>query len=126
MDDVLIFGKDRMEHDQGLKAVLKRIEKAGATLNQQKCEFSKSKITFLGHVIDANGITADPEKTKAIVEMSPPANVPELRRFFGMANQLGKFTPNFAEMTEPLRELLSKSKSWTWGPSQSTAFNKAN
>ena len=56
--------------------------------------------------------------------MSPPTNVPELRRFLGMVNQLGKFTSMLAEMTQPLRELLSKSKSWAWGPSQSTAFQK--
>ena len=124
MDDVLIFGKDQAEHDERLEAALRRIEEAGATLNPQKCEFRKSKLTFLGHVIDKDGITADPEKTEAIVRMSPPTNVPELRRFLGMANQLGKFTPNLAEITQPLRELLSKSKSWTWGPSQSTAFTR--
>ena len=124
MDDVLIFGRDQAEHDRRLEAVLMRIEKAGVTLNPQKCEFRKDKLTFLGHVIDANGITADPEKTKAIVEMNPPTNIPELRRFLGMVNQLGKFTPNLAEMTQPLRELLSKSKSWTWGPAQSSAFSK--
>ena len=37
--DVLIFGKDPTKHDQWLKAALQRIEKAGATLNPQKCEF---------------------------------------------------------------------------------------
>ena len=124
MDDTLIFGKDQTEDDQRLKAVLRHIEKAGITLNPQKCEFSKNKLTFLGHVIEAHGITADPEKTKAIVEMSPPTNVPELRRFLGMANQLGKFTPHLVEITQPLRELLSKSKSWTWSPAQSIAFLK--
>lgn len=62
MDD-LIFGTDQAEHNQRLEAALMRIEKAGATLNPQKWEFSKSKLTFLGHVIDANGITADPEQS---------------------------------------------------------------
>ena len=75
-------------------------------------------------MIDANGIAADPEKTKAIVEMTPPTDIPQLRRFLGMANQLGKFTPKLTEMTQPLRELLSKGKSWMWGPSQSTALEK--
>ena len=41
-----------------------------------------------------------------------------------MANQLGKFTPNLAQMTQPLRKLLSKSRTWTWGPAQSAAFNQ--
>ena len=77
MDDVLIFGKDQTEQDQQVKAALQRIKKATLTLNPQKCEFSK--LTFLGHIIDANGITADPKKTKGIVEMSPPTNVPELQ-----------------------------------------------
>ena len=54
--------------------------------------------------------------------MRPPTNVSELRQFLGMANQLGKFTPNLTEITQPLYELLSKSKSWTWGPPQIAAF----
>ena len=124
MDDILIFGKTQREHDNHLEAVLRCIEEANVTLSPQKCEFSKTKLTFLGHVIDTDGIRADPEKTKAIVDMSPPTSVSELRRFLGMANQLGKFTPNLAQITQPLRELLSKSRNWIWGPSQSKAFDQ--
>ena len=124
MDDILVIGKDQAEHNQRLEAVLRRIEEAGVTLNQQKCEFSKDKLTFLGHVIDTEGVRADPEKSKAIRNMSPPTSVQELRRFLGMANQLGKFTPNLAEITQPLREHLSKSRTWTWDHSQSNAFKR--
>ena len=92
------------------------------TLNPEKCEFSKDKFSFLGHVINADGITADPENMKVIVKMSPPTNIPELRWFLGMANQMGKFTPKMAEITQPLREHLSKSKVCKWGPSHSAAF----
>ena len=121
MDDILIFGRDTAEHNQRVEAVLKRIEGAGVTLNQDKCEFGKSRLTFLGHMIDQDGIRADPAKTSAILKMSPPTSVPELRRFMGMINQLGKFTPNLAELTQPLRELLSKTSQWLWGPAQSSA-----
>ena len=55
------------------------IEKAGETLNSQKCDFIKNKLTFLGHVIDENGITTDPEKTQAVVEMNTPTNALEFR-----------------------------------------------
>ena len=54
MDATLIIEKDQAEHDQRLEAALICIEKAGMTLNIQKCELSKNKITLLGHVIDAN------------------------------------------------------------------------
>ena len=65
MDDVLVFGKNQQEHDSRLQKVLKRIETAGATLNPDKCEVSKTSVKFLGHVIDGKGISADPDKTKA-------------------------------------------------------------
>ena len=74
---------------------------------------------FLGHLIDSSGIQADPQKTSTITD-----NVTELRPFMGMANQLGKFSNNLAELTPPLRELLSKKNQWLWGPAQDEAFNK--
>ena len=46
----------------------------------------------------------------------------ELRRFLGMANQMGKFSPNLAQVTRPLRELLSKNRTWQWGCAQEEAF----
>ena len=123
MDDVLIFGRDRAEHDARLEAALTRIKHAGITLNKDKCAFGQEKLQFLGHVVDKNGISADPSKVAAITKMKSPENISELRRFLGMVNQLGKFTPNLATITQPLRELLSKKNSWCWTASQEEAFN---
>lgn len=122
MDDVLVFGQDKDEHDKRLTAALERIKVAGATLNPSKCEFEKSKLKFLGHIIDSNGIQADPEKTSAIRDMKPPTNITELRRLMGMANQLGKFSSKLAEISQPLRVLLSKKTVWMWGQAQEQAF----
>ena len=122
MDDVLVFGRDKEEHRRRLMAVLKKIEAAGVTLNPNKCEFGKTQLKFLGHLIDENGIRADPDKTSAIVKMEPPTNISELRRFMGMVNQHGKFSQNLADLTQPLRQLLSKKSTWLWGPDQDQAF----
>ena len=116
-----MFRKDQTEHNNRLMAVLTRTEDAGVTLNPQKCEFSKDRLKFLGHVIDPEGIRADPDKTDAIVKMRPSTSVSELRKFMEMANQLGKFTPN---LTQPLRELLSKYRAWVWGPAHARAFEQ--
>ena len=78
----------------------------------------------MGHVIDEQGVSPDPHKTSAIVAMERPKTPTELRRFLDMVNQLGKFTPNIAEMSQPLRELLSSKKSWVWGPPQESAFER--
>ena len=54
--------------------------------------------------------------------METPKSVSELHRFLGMVNQLGKFSPNIAELSKPLRELLSAKKAWLWTPTQDKAF----
>ena len=123
MDDVLVFGSNQQEHDLRLHAVLKAIKAAGVTLNSEKCSFSVDKLKFLGHVISREGVSADPDKTKAILQMKPPTNITELRRFMGMVNQLGKFSPNVAQISQPLRELLSTKPAWIWGTSQDHAFS---
>ncbi|KXJ21745.1 Retrovirus-related Pol polyprotein from transposon 297 [Exaiptasia diaphana] len=75
IDDVPIHGKTQGEHDTRLQTVLERVRDAGMTLNLSKCEFSKPEVKFLGHVISARGIEADPEKVKAIADLPSPNNV---------------------------------------------------
>ena len=60
MDDIIVFGKNQQERNGRLHAVLTRLSASGMTLNSEKCEFSKSHLTFLGHVIDSQGISLDP------------------------------------------------------------------
>ena len=102
VDDSLITGKTKEEHDRHLTQVLTRLEKAGLTLGLEKCAFDQPGIKFLGQMVDRNGIRPDPDKVKAIQEMLPPRNVSKLRRYLGMINQQSKFSPSLAENTKPL------------------------
>ena len=86
MDDILVFGENQEVHDKRLLRVLERLKGARVTLNEQKCDFSKTGMKFLGHIISAQGIEADPDKISAIVNMSPPTDITSLRRFLGMVN----------------------------------------
>ena len=121
MDDVLIHGATQQEHDQRLHEVLKRLQKARVTLNAKKCQFSTKSVKFLGHVVDPTGIRLDPDKVKAIQKVRTPQNVGDVRRFLGMVYQM-KFSPNLAEETQPLRELLVKDNAWVWGEPQQRSF----
>jgi hypothetical protein len=123
MDDMVVHAADKPTHDRRLRAVLQRLQEAGLTLNE-KCEFSRSSVRFLGHVIDATGVHADGKKVEAIRNFPTPQNVPELQRFMGMINQLAKFVPNLADYTTPLRFLLRKDIAWVWGDQQESAFQK--
>ena len=86
MDDILVFASNEAEHDDRLRKVLQRLQGAGLTLNE-KCEFGKKSIRFLGHVIDGTGVHADEQKLEAIQKFPAPTNTTELRRFTGMVNQ---------------------------------------
>ena len=106
-----------------MRAIFRRLEDSGVTLNFEKCEFAKSSITYLGHVVSADGIRADPSKVRAIKQTQPPKDVGDIRRFLCMANQLGKLIPNLSTVAQPLRDLLQKKNQWTWGPSHQRAFD---
>ena len=124
MDDILVFGDTYEQHDKRLEAVFRRLEENGVTLNLDKCEFAKEKAAFLGHLIVKDGIEADPSKVEAIRQMKAPADVSELRRFLGMVNQMGKYLPNLAQTSKPLRDLLSKESAWIWNIAQKEALEE--
>ena len=75
-------------------------------------------------MIDATGISPDPAKTKAIKQMGPPTNITELRRLMGMINQLNKFSPHVAQLSQPLRELLKLNTAWLWTTEHDEALSK--
>ena len=124
MDDICIFGATQAEHDANLTAVLNRLQSSGVTLNLSKCNISVNSLSYLGYIVDANGVHADPTKVESIVKFPTPSSVTEVRRLLGMVNQLAKFLPMVADVSKPIRSLLNKDSSWYWGPPQVEAFQR--
>ena len=108
MDDILIFGATQNQHDERIREVLRRLQKENVTMNSKKCQFSVQEVKFLGQTISESGISLDQDKVRPIIDMPEPTDVSGIRRFLGMINHLGKFTPHLAEITKPMRDLLSK------------------
>lgn len=102
-----MYGANKEEHDQRLEKVLQTLKANDVTLNSGKCDFGASDLHFLGHHLSANGIT--PEKVSAIKEFRAPKNAEEVRSFLGLLNIIGKFIPDLATVTDPLRQLTRKS-----------------
>ena len=122
-DDIIVFVKDNEEYDKALEQVLERIRKSGLKLNKKKCIIRVTETTFLGHLISASGIKADPRKIQAILNMPVPNTKVELQRFLGMITYLGKFLPNLSKETAPLRQLLEKDVQWHFEQQHETAVN---
>ena len=124
VDDILVFRACQEEHYQRLQAVLQRLASAGLTLDGEKCLFSVSQLRFCGYLIGKDGIRPDPAKVTALTEMPACNDVHDIRRFLGLANQLGRFSPYLASLSQPLRDLLVKTNSCCWTESHQTAFDR--
>lgn len=124
IDDLCIATRSWPEHISMLRDVFKLLIKSNLKLKSSKCIFGSSSVTFLGHVVDEQGIRADPEKVKAIQKLPRPKSVDEIRRVHGLLNYYRRLVPNFAQLAEPFTKLLKKNAVFNWGPEQNEAFNK--
>ena len=106
-----------------MEATLHKLQEGNLTLNEEKCEFSKLSVEFLGSVINSEGVRVKPKKVEAILEMEAPKDQSELTRFLCMINELSKFQPQTAELSKPLKDLLSSKNHWIWSEAQQQAFS---
>ena len=79
IDDILVAGIDEQDHPNVLSNVFDRLSTAGCKLNQKKCQFNKSSVTYLGHVIDGDGLHPTNEKPKAVQDAPRPKDVTALK-----------------------------------------------
>ena len=122
LDDIVIVTPTFDEHVAWLRRVLEKIKSAGLTVNPDKCEFCRSQVRYLGFIVQQEGLTVDPEKTRPILEYPEPRNIKQLRRFLGMSSWYRKFIPQFATLSQPLTSLLKKGRRWEWGEIEDRAF----
>ncbi|GJZ55556.1 putative reverse transcriptase domain-containing protein [Tanacetum coccineum] len=83
IDDILIYSKSKKEHERHLKLILKLLKEEELYAKFSKCEFWLSKVQFLGHVIDSEGIHVDPAKIGSIKDWASPKTPIEIRHFLG-------------------------------------------
>ncbi|GKA65066.1 putative reverse transcriptase domain-containing protein [Tanacetum coccineum] len=79
IDDILIYSKNKKEHEEHLKAILELLKKEELYAKFSKCEFWIPKVQFLGHVIDSQGIHVDPAKIESIKDWASPKTPTEIR-----------------------------------------------
>lgn len=106
LDDIIIFSKDPRSHIERLEAVFKKLQAAGLKLNPKKCSFFKKKISYLGHVVSAEGVATDPKKLEAVKNWPIPFTVYDVRSFLGFIGYYRKFIKDFSKIAKPLRTLL--------------------
>ncbi|GKC29169.1 putative reverse transcriptase domain-containing protein, partial [Tanacetum coccineum] len=85
IDDILIYSKNKEEHDRHLKTILNLLRSEKLYAKFSKCDFWLDSVQFLGHVIDSSGVHVDPAKIEAIKNWAAPTTPTEVRQFLGLA-----------------------------------------
>lgn len=108
IDDILIMSRKFEDHIQMVRKVLYTLGKYGIKIKVNKCDFFKQEVSFLGHVLDTNGIRKSPEFVKKVRDFPQPSTVKELRKFLGLINFQRKFIEKCSEVSKPLNALMGK------------------
>ena len=124
MDDILIYGSTKEEHDANLRAMLERTRQKGIKLNKDKSIICVPEVNYFGHTLTREGIRPDPNKVKAIKDMAAPQSKAELETILGMVTYLSKFAPRLSETTAPLRQLLKAGSEFVWDSNHDVAFQQ--
>ena len=124
IDDILVWGINQEEHDMRLAAVLTRREEINLTLNKDKCLFGLPEVSYIGHILNSEGVKPDPEKVKAVKEMPPPTDKKGVERILDTIIYLAKFIPNMSTITQPIREILKSDVTFHWEDPRKNAFDK--
>ena len=114
LDDILIFSKTLQEHQKHVRKVLELLRENKLYAKMSKCEFFKEEISFLGHVVNSEGVSMEKEKVKAIREWPTPTTVTGVRAFLGLAGYYRRFVNGFSRIASPLTSLLQSNVSFHW------------
>ena len=87
--------------------MFKKLAKVSLKLKPGKCEFFKSKITYLDHIVSAAGIETDPKMIEAVKTWTTPKTVTDVRNFLSFTNHYCRFIRGYAKVAKPLNTLVS-------------------
>ena len=114
LDDIITFSKNEEDHLIHLEEVFCQLRQAGLKMKCSQCDFFKSKIHYLGHLISAHGISPQPDKLDTIKYMPTPKDAKKIKQFLGLTGYYRKFVPRFVDISRPLTQLTKKEMKFVW------------
>ena len=122
MDDLIVGSVNKEQHLLDLRCLFQRLKDKGLLLNRKKCELGRASLTFLGHVVNADGISIPSERVEAITRFPVPKTPKELERFLPH-----RFVPHASAKMAPLFKLKNiirqKDFEKAWLPEHDVAFS---
>lgn len=124
LDDIIIFGRDFVEHLSNLQLVFSRLTTANLKVNTKKCIFFKYQVLYLVHIISKDGIKCCPKKTSSIYEWPVPQTKRQDRSFLGLCSYYRKYVKGFANIAKPLHILTEDKIPFKWTSESQSSFDQ--
>ncbi|PKA46799.1 putative mitochondrial protein [Apostasia shenzhenica] len=119
--DILVYSKTWEDHIPHLEEVFQILLANSLHVKESKCEFGTNQISYLGHVISAEGVKAEPEKIETILQWPEPKNLKELHGFLGLTGYYRRFLQGYGDISKPLTILLKKGQ-FQWSQQAKEVF----
>ena len=123
LDDVIVMAPTFEEELERLKQVFERLAHAGLKLKPKKCFLFRKRVSYLGHVVTEEGITADPGKVEQVRTWPVPESSTEVKSFLGLASYYRRFIPAFSTVAQPLYKLTEAKTEFVWTGQCQQAFD---
>ena len=123
-DDILIGAEEQEELSRLRHEVLRKLNEAEVVFNESKSIMETREVSFLGHILNEDGIRPDDTLIDKIKTIALPTNRKELEKFLGLTQFYGRLIPNFAEMCKPLSDLRSPSVKFEISGKAAMAFEE--
>jgi len=120
-DDILVYSKDLDSHAAHLSLTLNTLRQNSLFAKLSKCKFACLEVEYLGHIVSAAGVCANPGKIRAMVEWPFPQTLKALRGFLGLTGYYRKFKKSYGSIAAPLTDML-KTNSFGWTAVAQEAF----
>ena len=98
LDDVLIHSPDIETHLEHIRILFQRLREADLKLKDSKCNYFKTHVQYLGHLVSGKGIKPLPEKLESVKRMPAPTTPKEIKQFLELVGYYRKFIPRFADI----------------------------
>ena len=113
VDDMLVKSREEENHLDDLRKTFNTLKQYNMKLNPSKCAFGVSSGKFLGFIVSQRGIEVNPEKVRAILEMSLPRTTKEVQSLTGRVAALNRFVSKATNKCLSFFKTLKKAFAWT-------------
>jgi len=126
LDDIVICASSVAEHQTKFNKFveLNDYDRRILGYNQDKCEFLRKEVNYLGYVISEYGVKLSPLKAPIVKEFPRSQTSENIKQFLGLAGYYRRFIPNFSKIAKSSTNFLKKDEKFVWNEVQDKIFTE--